>query len=178
MPDLDRPVGVPAAFADHARLMFDLQVLAFQADITRVFAFMMGRELSSRTYPQIGVNEPHHAVSHHQNNPKRIEMYAATNMYHAQLVAGFLKKLEATPDGNATLLDNSLLMWGSGLSNPNVHSFDPLPVVLLGGNSGHLKGGRHVATKDTPMGNMLLGLAHAGDVELEKLGDSTGSLTL
>jgi hypothetical protein len=99
-------------------------------------------------------------------------------MYHAQLVANYLKTLESIPDGNATLLDNSLLMWGSGLSNPNVHSFDPLPVVLLGGDSGHLKGDRHVAVKDTPMGNFLLGIAQRGGVEIERMGDSTGVLAL
>jgi hypothetical protein len=175
---VESPIGVPEDYSEHVGLMFDLMAVAFQADITRVFAFMMGRELSAKTYPAIGVNEPHHAVSHHQNNPARIELYAATNAYHAQLVATYLKKLESIPDGNGTLLDNSLLMWGSGLSNPNVHSFDPLPVVLLGGNSGRLKGGRHVAVKDAPMGNLLLTLAHQGGVELDKFGDSTGTIEL
>jgi len=175
---VESPIGVPEDYSEHVGLMFDLMAVAFQADITRVFTFMMGRELSARTYPQIGVNEPHHAVSHHQNNPKRIEMYAKTNMYHAQLVARFLKKLEDTPDGNASLLDNSLLLWGSGLSNPNVHSFDPLPVVLLGGNSGRLKGGRHLAFKDTPIANLHLTLAQSGGVEISQFGDSTGTVTL
>jgi hypothetical protein len=175
---VESPIGVPEDYSEHVGLMFELMAVAFQADITRVFTFMMGRELSSRTYPQIGVNEPHHAVSHHQNNPARIEQYASTNAYHAHLVATFLKKLESIPDGNATLLDNSLLMWGSGLSNPNVHSFDPLPVVLLGGDSGHLKGNRHLAVKDTPMGNLLLALAHSGGVEIERMGDSTSALSL
>jgi hypothetical protein len=175
----DSPVGVPDDYAEHVGLMFDLMAVAFQADITRVFAFMMGRELSSRTYPHLGVIEPHHAVSHHQNKPERIAKYAATNAYHAQLVAKHLAKLKATPDGNANLLDNSLLMWGSGMSNPNVHSFDPMPAVLLGGNSGRLKGDRHLVVPDgTPMANLLLSLARSGGVETDSFGDSTGAIDL
>ena len=159
--------------------MFDLMAVAFQADITRVFTFMLGRELSSRTYPQLGISEPHHAVSHHQNKPERIEKYATTNAYHAQLVGKYLGKLKAIPEGDGTLLDNSLLLWGSGMSNPNIHSFDPLPVVLLGGDSGHLKGGRHIVTAEgTPMANLLLSLAHGGGVEREQFGDSTGAVAL
>ena len=155
-----RRSACPDDYADHVGLMFDLMAVAFQADITRVFTFMMGRELSSRTYPQLGISEPHHAVSHHQNKPERIEKYATTNAYHAQLVAKYLARLKATPEGDGTLLDHSLLLWGSGMSNPNIHSFDPLPVVLLGGDSGHLKGGRHVVAKEgTPMANLLLSLA-------------------
>lgn len=178
-PNLVSPAGVPDDYAEHVGLMFDLMAMAFQADITRVFTFMMGRELSGRIYPNLGITEPHHAVSHHQNNPERIQKYATTNAFHASLVAKYLGKLQSIPDGNATLLDNSLLLWGSGMANPNIHTFDPLPVVLLGGNSGRIKAGRHVvAPKGTPMANMLLGLAHAGGVELEKMGDSTGALAL
>ena len=173
------PVGVPDDYSEHVALMFDLMAVAFQADITRVFTFMLGRELSSRTYPQLGISEPHHAVSHHQNKPERIEKYATTNAYHAQMVGKYLGKLKAIPEGNGTLLDHSLLLWGSGMSNPNVHSFDPLPVVLLGGDSGHLKGGRHVvAPEGTPMANLLLSLAHNAGVERETFGDSTGAVTL
>jgi hypothetical protein len=175
----DAPIGVPDDYSEHVGLMFDLMTVAFQADITRVFGFMMGRELSSRTYPQLGVVEPHHAVSHHQNKPERIAKYAATNAYHAQLVAKHLAKLQQTADGNGTLLDNSLLMWGSGMSNPNVHSFDPMPVVLIGGDSGHLKGNQHVRVEDgTPMANLLLTLARNGGVETDKFGDSTGTVPL
>jgi hypothetical protein len=172
------PVGVPEEYSEHVGLMFDLMAVAFEADITRVFTFMMGRELSSRTYPEIGVNEPHHAVSHHQNNPERIQQYAATNTYHAQLVSKFLETLRSTPDGDGSLLDNSLLLWGSGLSNPNVHSFDPLPVVLLGGNSGHLRGGRHIAADGMPIANLHLAVAQRGGVEIESFGDSTGTVDL
>ena len=175
----ESPVGVPDDYSEHVGLMFDLMTVAFQADITRVFTFMMGRELSSRTYPHLGVVEPHHAVSHHQNKPERIQKYAATNRYHAELVAKHLAKLKDTPDGNGTLLDHSLMLWGSGMSNPNVHSFDPLPVVLLGGDSGRLKGGRHIVeAKGTPMGNLLLALARSAGVEVEKFGDSTGAVSL
>ena len=175
---VEMPIGVPEDYSEHVGLMFDLMAVAFETDITRVFTFMMGRELSSRTYPQVGVNEPHHAVSHHQNKPERIQQFAATNTYHAQLVARFLGKLQSTPDGEGSLLDNSLLLWGSGLSNPNVHSFDPLPVVLLGGDSGHLKGGRHIAVKETPIANLHLALARKGGVELKAFGDSTGEVEL
>ncbi|NOT44336.1 MAG: DUF1552 domain-containing protein [Acidobacteria bacterium] len=175
---LDAPIGVPESYSEHVGLMFDLMAVAFEADLTRVFTFMMGRELSSRTYPEVGVNEPHHAVSHHQNDPERIAQYAATNTYHAQLVARFLARLESVREGDATLLDNSLLLWGSGLSNPNVHSFDPLPVVLLGGDSGRLSGGRHLPQTDTPMANLLLSLAQGGGVEIDRFGDSTGTVSL
>jgi hypothetical protein len=178
-PDVVSPGGVPDDYSEHVGLMFDLMAMAFQADITRVFTFMMGRELSGRIYPNLGITEPHHAVSHHQNNPERIAKYATTNAFHASLVAKYLAKLKSTPDGNATLLDNSLLLWGSGMSNPNIHTFDPLPVVLLGGDSGHLKGGRHLVQEEgTPMGNLLLALAQSGGVEMDTFGDSTGTVSL
>lgn len=179
-PNLVSPAGVPDDYEEHVGLMFDLMVLAFQADITRVFSFMMGRELSGRIYPNLGVTEPHHAVSHHQNKPERIAQYAKTNAFHAQLVSKYLARLQATPDGEGTLLDNSLLLWGSGMSNPNIHSFDPLPVVLLGGDSGHLRGGRNLVQEEgkTPMGNLLLALAQSGGTELTQFGDSTGVVSL
>jgi hypothetical protein len=173
------PAGVPDDYGEHVGLMYDLMVVAFQSDITRVFTFMMGRELSGRIYPNLGITEPHHAVSHHQNKPERIETYARTNTYHAELVAEYLAKLQATPDGEGTLLDNSLLLWGSGLSNPNIHSYDPLPVVLLGGDSGHLKGGRHlVQPQGTPIGNLHLALARSGGIDTDAFGDSTGMVEL
>jgi hypothetical protein len=178
-PDLISPAGVPDDYEEHVSLMYDLMATAFQADITRVFTFMMGRELSGRIYPNLGITEPHHAVSHHQNKPERIAKYATTNAFHAQLVAKYLAKLKATPDGDGTLLDNSLFLWGSGMSNPNIHTFDPLPVVLLGGDSGHLKGGRHlVQPEGTPMGNLLLALAHNGGIDMPSFGDSNGTVSL
>jgi len=177
-PTLVSPAGVPDDYAEHVGLMYDLMAMAFQADITRVFTFMMGRELSGRIYPNLGITEPHHAVSHHQNNPDRIAKYATTNAFHAQLIAKYLEKLKSIPDGNGTLLDNSLLLWGSGMANPNIHTFDPLPVVLLGGDSGRL-GGRHVVAKEgTPMANLLLTLAQSGGVETDRFGDSTGTVSL
>jgi hypothetical protein len=178
-PMLASPAGVPDDYGEHVGLMFDLMAVAFQADITRVFSFMMGRELSGRTYPHLGINEPHHAVSHHQNKAERIEKYTTTNVYHAELVAKFIKKLQSTPDGDGTLLDNSLMLWGSGLSNPNIHTFDPLPVVLIGGDSGHLKGERHLVQKPgTPMGNLLLSMAKNAGADLDSFGDSNGTVTL
>jgi hypothetical protein len=176
---LQSPAGVPDDYGEHVGLMFDLMAMAFQADVTRVFSFMMGRELSGRIYPNLGVTEPHHAVSHHQNKPERIATYAKTNTYHAQLIAKYVAKLQATPDGDGTLLDNSLLLWGSGLSNPNIHTYAPLPCVMLGGDSGHLKGGRHlVQPDDTPMGNLMLALARNGGVAVDRFGDSTGAVSL
>src|SRR5213079_279969 len=134
LPDLDRPVGVPASYADHARLMFDLQVLAFHGDITRVITFQLARETSNRTYPEIGVSDPHHPLSHHGNNPEKIARMAKINQFHVSLFAEFLGKLKATPEGNGTLLDNSLYLYGSGIGNPNVHDHTNLrsssPVAL------------------------------------------------
>ena len=160
-------------------MMYDLMTVAFQADITRVSSFMMARELSNIVLPEIGINEPHHALSHHQNKPERIERYTRTNVYHGQLVAKFLAKLKATPDGDGSLLDHSLVMWGCGMSNPNIHTYDPLPFVLTGGDSGHLKGGRHIVMPaGTAVANLHLTLAQRGGVQTETFGDSTGTIPL
>jgi len=173
------PTGVPDEFGDLVTIMYDLIAVALQADITRVASFMMARELSNIVLPEIGINEPHHALSHHQNKPERIERYTRTNVYHGQLVAKFLAKLKATPDGDGTLLDHSLVMWGCGMSNPNIHTYDPLPFVLMGGDSGQLKGNRHIVLpKDTAVGNLHLTLAQRGGVEMDKFGDSTGTIPL
>ena len=144
LPDLDRPAGVPASYADHARLMFDLQVLAFQGDVTRVITFQLARETSNRTYPEIGVPDPHHPLSHHGNDPAKVEKMARINRFHVSLFAEFLAKLRATPEGNGTLLDHSLLLYGSGMGNPNVHDHDNLPILVAGGAAGRMKGGRHI----------------------------------
>src|SRR5215208_1835342 len=144
MPDLDRPVGVPAAYADHARLMFDLQILAMQGDVTRVITFQLARETSNRTYPEIGVPDPHHPLSHHGNDPAKIARMAKINAFHVSLFAEFLGKLKATKEGTGTLLDNSLVLYGSGMGNPNVHDHTNLPVVVAGGGAGGMKGGRHL----------------------------------
>jgi hypothetical protein len=176
----DEPVGVPDDFVEHVALMFDLMTVAFQSDITRVFSFMMARELSNRTYPSIGITEPHHALSHHQNKPERVERYARTNAFHAGLVSKFLTKLKATPDGAGSLLDHSQFLVGCGMSDGNNHSFEPLPVALFGGDSGHLKGGRSIILPElTPIANLHLTLAQRGGAKMEHFGDcSTGTIDL
>ena len=133
MPDLDRPVGVPAAFADHAKLMFDLQILAFQADITRVVTFQLTRELSNRTYPEIGVPDPHHPTSHHGNDPEKVAKIAKINTFHVSLFAEFLQRMKATPDGDGSLLDHTVYLYGSGMGNPSLHDHENLPILVAGG---------------------------------------------
>jgi Protein of unknown function (DUF1552) len=175
--DLDRPVGVPAAYADHARLMFDLQLLAFQGDVTRVVTFQLARETSNRCYPEIGVPDPHHPLSHHGNDPAKIARMAKINQFHVSLFAEFLTKLRATKEGNGTLLDHSLLLYGSGISNPNVHDHINLPILVAGGAAGGMKGGRHYRfAKPTPLANLHLTLLDKVGVRLEKFADSNGKL--
>ncbi len=175
LPDLDRPVGVPAAYAEHAKLMFDLQVLAMQADITRVITFQLARETSTRTYPEVGVPEPHHPLTHHGNNPIKIEKVSKINAFHVSLFAGFLEKLKATREGDGSLLDNSLYLYGSGMGNPNVHDHTNLPIVVAGGAAGGLKGGRHIRyAEPTPLANLHLTLLDKVGVQLDTFADSTG----
>ncbi|MGV3757738.1 MAG: DUF1552 domain-containing protein [Verrucomicrobiota bacterium] len=177
LPDLDRPAGVPAAYAEHARLMFDLQVLAMQGDVTRVITFQLARETSNRTYPEIGVADPHHPLSHHGNDPEKIARMAKINQYHVSLFAEFLGKLKATTDGAGTLLDHSLLLYGSGMGNPNVHDHVNLPVLVAGGAAGGMKGGRHIRyEKPTPLANLHLTLLDKAGVRLDKFADSTGKV--
>jgi hypothetical protein len=179
LPPLERPMGIPDRYDEHAALMFDLMRLAFQADITRVFTFMMGRETSPRTFPEIGVPEPHHGLSHHGNRPEQIEKYAKVNTYQMQQFASFLEKLRSTPDGDGTLLDRVLLLYGGGLSNGNEHSHINLPIVLAGGAAGQLRGGRHLRYPiDTPMTNLLLAMLDKVGIPADGLGDSTGRLQL
>jgi hypothetical protein len=175
----ETPIGVPEAYEEHVKLMFDLQALAYQADITRISTFMLARDLSQRTYPQVGVPEPHHATSHHGNNPATIAKLAKINTYHITLLANFVAKLKATPDGDGTLLDHSMILYGSSMSNPNEHNHFPLPLLLLGGGSGHLQGGRHLKFPErTPMSNMLLAVMDKSGIHMDKLGDSTGMLEI
>jgi hypothetical protein len=177
LPDLDRPVGVPAAYADHARLMFDLQLLALQGDVTRVITFQLARETSNRTYPEIGVNDPHHPLSHHGNDPAKIAKMAKINQFHVSLFAEFLKKLKATPEGNGTLLDHSLYLYGSGMGNPNVHDHINLPILVAGGAAGGMKGGRHIRfSKTTPLANLHLTLLDKVGVRLDRFADSNGKV--
>jgi hypothetical protein len=177
MPDLDRPLGVPAAYADHARLMFDLQVLAMQGDITRVTTFQLARETSNRTYPEIGVADPHHPLSHHGNDPDKIARMAKINAFHVSLFAYFLERLKATPEGNGTLLDHSLLLYGSGIGDPNVHDHTNLPVIVAGGAAGGMKGGRHIRYKDpVPLANLHLTLMQKVGVKIDSFADSNGKI--
>jgi hypothetical protein len=177
LPDLDRPVGVPASYADHARLMFDLQVLALQGDVTRVITFQLARETSTRTYPEIGVPDPHHPLTHHGNNPDKVARMAKINAFHVSLFAYFLEKLKSTPEGDGSLLDHSLYLYGSGMGDPNVHSHRDLPILVAGGGAGRLKGGRHIKyAEPTPMANLHLTLLDKVGVHLDGFADSKGKV--
>jgi hypothetical protein len=175
LPDLSRPTGVPASYAEHARLMFDLQLLAMQGDVTRVITFQLARETSNRTYPEIGVSDPHHPLSHHGNDPAKIERLSKINAYHVSLFAEYLAKLAATKEGDGTLLDNSLILYGSGMGNPNVHDHTNLPIIVAGGANAGVKGNRHLRSEETvPLANLHLTLLDKAGVKLEKFGDSSG----
>ena len=177
LPDLDRPVGAPAAYADHARLMFDLQVLAMQGDVTRVITFQLARETSNRAYPEIGVPDPHHPLSHHGNDPEKIAKIAKINQFHVSLFAEFLGKLKGTKEGDGSLLDHSLILYGSGMGNPNVHDHINLPILVAGGAAGGMKGGRHIRfSKPTPLANLHLTLLDKVGVRLDKFADSNGQV--
>jgi hypothetical protein len=171
------PLGIPESFEEHVKLMFDLQVLAFRADITRVSTFMLARELSQRTYPQVGSPDPHHSVSHHQNEPAKIEALTRIQTYHMKLFAHYIERLSSTPDGDGSLLDHSLILCGSNMSNSNLHNHFPLPIVLAGGGAGKLKGDRHLRYADhTPMTNLLMTMLGKVGVPMDHVGDSTGLL--
>ena len=177
LPDLDRPVGVPAAYADHARLMFDLQVLALQGDVTRVITFQLARETSTRTYTEIGVPDPHHPLTHHGNDPEKIARMAKINAFHVSLFAYFLEKLKATPEGDGCLLDHALYLYGSGMGNPNVHDHVNLPILVAGGGAGSVKGGRHIKyAEPTPLANLHLTLLERAGVRLDAFADSKGKV--
>ena len=172
------PSGIPDDHEAHSKLMFDLMAIAFQADITRISTFMMAREVSYRTFPKLGISESFHPASHHQNNPERLENLTKINTYHVSLVAHMLNRLKSIPDGDGTLLDHSLILYGSGMSNSNVHNHSPLPVFIAGGAAGQLKGGRHLLYPDgTPMANLLLSILHKAGIQQDSVGDSTGVLT-
>ncbi len=177
LPDLDRPVGVPASYADHARLMFDLQVLALQGDVTRVVTFQLARETSNRTYTEIGVPDPHHPLTHHGNDPDKIARMAKINAFHVSLFASFLEKLKATPDGDGSLLDHVLYLYGSGMGNPNVHDHVNLPILVAGGAAGRVKGARHIKyAEPTPLANLHLTLLERVGVRLDAFADSQGKV--
>ncbi len=175
----DAPVGVPESFEEHASLLFELLALAYQADLTRVFTFMLAREVSQRTYPDIDVTEPHHSVSHYGNRKEAWEAHSRINAYHMQLFAQFLERLRSTPDGDGTLLDHSMILYGSGMSDGNGHTAYPLPLVMVGKGAGQLEGNRHVlAPERTPMANLLLTIAHKMGVSIDSLGVSTAAVDL
>ena len=175
--DFDRPVGVPAEFADHAKLMYDLQVLAFQADITRVISFQFTREQNNRTYPEIGVPDPHHPISHHGNDPEKLAKMSKINTFHVSLFSNFLQKMKATPDGDGSLLDHTIYLYGSGMGNSSLHDHDNLPILVAGGPATGLKGGRHIRyDKGTPLANLHLTLLDRVGVHLDSFVDSTGKI--
>jgi hypothetical protein len=179
LPALERPRGIPENFGEHVKLMYELQWLAFQADMTRVVTFMLGRELNFRTYPEIGITEGHHGLSHHQDRPEQLEKLKRLNTYQTELFAWFLDKLRRTPDGDGTLLDHSLFLYGASLSNPNLHAHYDLPLTVVGGDSRQHVGSQHaVFPPETPMTNLLLSLLAAVDVPAAMLGDSTGALAI
>jgi hypothetical protein len=179
LPEFPQPEGAPAVFEDHLDLMLDLQLVALQADLTRVITFMIGKEQSPRPYPQIGVPEAHHPLSHHNDQPELIERMSRINRYHAELFARYLAKLRATPDGEGNLLDSMTILYGSGISNSTRHSGDNLPLLLLGGGAGTLRGGRHLHYEDKPgMADLLVTLMDKMGVSVDHLGASRGPIEL
>ncbi len=179
LPSMEQPQGAPPVFENHLALMLDMQLLAFQSDLTRVISFMLSKEQSARPYPQIGVPEAHHPLSHHNNVPELVAQMSKINRYHTQLFAQYLERLRATPDGDGSLLDHMTILYGSGISNSTVHSGDNLPLLIAGGGAGRLKGGRHLLyANEPPMANLLVTLMDKLDVPVERLGGSTGKLPL
>jgi hypothetical protein len=177
LPDLDRPMGVPASYAEHARLMFDLQLLALQGDVTRVITFQLARETSNRTYPEIGVTDPHHPLTHHGNDPEKVARMAKINQFHVSLFAEFVEKLAKTRDGEGSLLEHTLYLYGSGMSDPNLHDHTNLPVLVAGGKTAGFKGGRHIKyDKPTPLANLHLTLLDKVGVKLDSFADSQGKV--
>jgi hypothetical protein len=175
----ERPVGIPESYEEHAKLMFDLAALAFRADITRIFTFTLGKEQTNQPYPQIGVNDAHHAISHHQNDPAKLEKGHKINKYHVELLAYFLGKLKTSPEGDGNVLDHSMILHGGGISDADAHSHINLPLVLIGGGGGTLKGNRIVKfPSETPMNNLHLALLDKVGVHIDKFGDATGALNI
>jgi Protein of unknown function (DUF1552) len=179
VPGIDEPAGIPAVYADHAKLLFDLQVLAFQSDLTRVTTMVMGREGSVRTYEEIGVPEPHHPLSHHRNVAESLVKLTKINTYHVELFAQFIAKLKSIPDGDGTLLDRSMILYGCGIADSNRHTHEKLPILVMGGANGGLNTGRHIATKeDTPVANLFLSMMDRMGVQKDSFGDSTAKLEI
>jgi hypothetical protein len=179
LPSIEPPQGTPPTFEAHAKVMYDLQLLAYQADLTRVITFMIGREQTGRTYAEIGVPDAHHPLSHHGNDPAKIATMSKINTYHVKLFAEYLDKLRATPDGDGSLLDHITLLYGAGISNSDAHAHNDLPLLLAGGGSGRLKGGRHLRyLNDTPSANLLVTIMEKMGVPIERIGNSSGPLDI
>lgn len=179
LPLVEQPDGVPPVFEDHAKLMLDLMALAYQTDLTRVSTFMFGKEQSNRPFPEIGIPEPHHPLSHHQNNPEKLAKQAKVNALHMRLFAGFLEKLRSTPDGDGTLLDHTLMLYGSGMSDSNLHRMYDVPTLVVGSSAFDIKGGRHIRyASGTPLTNLQLTLLDKVGVHIDHFGDSNGELNL
>jgi len=177
IPAMERPSSIPENFLDHAKLMIDMQVIAFQTDMTRVITFMLGKAGSNRPYREIGISDGHHSITHHQNDPVKIANVAKIDAYLVDTFAYYLQKLKSTADGDGNLLDHSLILYGSGLGDANIHTHHELPTAVLGGGAGQLKGNRHLNyPKDTPLNNLLVTLLHKGGVNTENFGDATGEL--
>jgi hypothetical protein len=177
LPRIDHPAGIPATFEEHVKLMCDLQVLAYQADLTRIVTFMLGREFSGVTYPQIGVPDAHHPITHHQQEPEKIAKVVKINAYHVTQFAYLLDRLRSTPDGDGTLLDHVIMMYGTGMGDCNAHDPRNIPLLLAGGGAGQLRGGRHILyPKETPLANLHLTLLDKLGVPWDQIGDSTGRL--
>ena len=176
LPVVDHPSGIPSDWEDHVTLMFDLMVLAYQCDLTRVITLMTGREQSGMTYPQIGVPDAHHPISHHQQETEKVAKVAKINAYHVSIFSRLLERLSTTPDGEGTLLDHMTMMYGAGIADSNAHATSDLPVVLVGGGAGALKGGRHIRFKSLPLANLHLTLLEQFGVQWDRLGDSTGKI--
>jgi hypothetical protein len=175
----DAPIGVPDSFEEHVALLYDLVVLAFQTDTTRVFTFMKARDASQRVYPEIGITEPHHSMSHHGNDAQKLANLVKLNAWHVSLFGKFLERMKATPDGDGSLLDHSLILYGSGMSESNTHLRLDVPTLLVGGDGGRVKGGRHIkAAPETPLANFMLGLGNRFGAEMDRFGLSTGSMEL
>ena len=181
LPVIEQPAGVPATFQEHAKIMFDLQLLAFQADLTRVITFMVGHETSQRAYPEIGVPDAHHPLSHHGGSAEKIEKLIRVNGYHAEMFAYYLDRMKNTPDSGGSLLDNSTILYGSGMSDGNGHNHHNLPTLIVGGGTGSIKGNRHLVyprEQETPIANLFLDMLEKFDIPLESFGDSTGNLNV
>ncbi len=179
LPAVERPIGIPDTFAEHIKLMYDLQVLAYQCDLTRVSTMMVGHEMSSQAYPELGFGDPYHSLTHHQGDPEKVGRVTKVNLFHSGFFGYFLEKLRSTPDGDGSLLDHSMILYGSSLSDGNLHLAKNLPIALVGGATNQLKGNRHIRyPKDTPIANLYLALLDRLGIHIESLGDSTGRVEL